>query len=135
MSFYKALGFKRPPKEEQPPASGPNDSLSLAGSRIERMIPPSPPRRELRSQAFYRLQVGLIGLVVTLMMVGLANIIMDRALMSEQRVDPATQVMPSPTAAAAEGAAETSSEPLSDIGVVPDLPRNDPAAPGPLPAR
>ncbi len=133
MSLFKSTSISGAAAEDQKSIAASADPISLTSSRIERAPSIAPPKRELRSQAFHRLQVGLVGLVVTLMIVGLANIIMDRALLAEARVDPAAQAAPSPAtdAAAAEAGA---SEPLSDIGVVPDLPPADTAAtPSPAP--
>lgn len=74
----------------------------------------SPPTaRELRSQAVHRLQVGLFGLCAMLLLVGLANIIMDRAKLSEDP-DPIEDVV----AVDAEPK-KSASDPLADIGVVP----------------
>lgn len=67
--------------------------------------------RELRAQAVHRLQIGLFGLAAMLMIVGLANIIMDRARLSEE-----AEAMPD---VAMTTEAETASDPLADIGVVP----------------
>lgn len=72
-----------------------------------------PSARELRAQAIYRLQVGLFGLCTMLLIVGLANIIMDRARLSEMR-EPVEQVI-----AADAQPKKSGSEPLADIGVVP----------------
>ena len=44
--------------------------------------------RELRAQAVYRLQIGLFGLAAMLLLVGLANIIMDRARLAEDAAAP-----------------------------------------------
>jgi hypothetical protein len=65
--------------------------------------------RELRAQAVHRLQIGLFGLAAMLLIVGLANIIMDRARLGEDGAASQASV-------AATGAA---SDPLADIGVVP----------------
>lgn len=75
------------------------------------IVPPS--ARELRSQAVYRLQIGLFGLCAMLLIVGLANIIRDRLRLVDTQ-DPIQQVVAvdaKPTKAA--------SDPLADIGVVP----------------
>ena len=42
-----------------------------------------PSARELRAQAVHRLQIGISGLAAMLLLVGLANIIMDRARQNE----------------------------------------------------
>lgn len=73
--------------------------------------------RVLRAQAVHRLQVGLFGLAAMLLLVGLANIIMDRARLAE-----ATEPAP---VAAVSGAAPA--DPLAEIGVVPAA---DPSAGG-----
>lgn len=66
--------------------------------------------RELRAQAVHRLQIGLFGLAAMLLIVGLANIIMDRARLGETGAD-----LPREAVASASPA----SDPLADIGVVP----------------
>jgi len=70
-----------------------------------------PSTRELRAQAVHRLQLGLFGLAAMLLLVGLANIIMERARQVETgRSDPAGVLTAAPAA---------KSDPLADIGVVP----------------
>ena len=77
----------------------------------QHFVPPSP--RELRAQAVQRLQLGVFGLAAMLLLVGLANIIMDRALLGEDTRSPAETVIGAP----AED--KPSSDPLVDIGVAP----------------
>jgi hypothetical protein len=72
-----------------------------------------PTTRELRSQAVYRLQVGLFGLCAMLLIVGLANIIRDRLRLADSQ-DPIQQVV-----AADDKPKKSVSDPLADIGVVP----------------
>lgn len=79
-------------------------------------VPPT--ARELRAQSVHRLQVGLFGLCAMLLLVGLANIIMDRAQLSDEE-DPVEEVV-----AVDEEPKKQSSDPLADIGV---LPETDPA--------
>jgi hypothetical protein len=69
--------------------------------------------RELRSQSVHRLQLGLFGLCAVLLIVALANIIMDRAQTIDAD-DPNAQVI-------AADAEQTSPmvDPLADAGVVP----------------
>src|SRR5262245_58689995 len=67
--------------------------------------------RVLRAQAVHRLQIGLFGLAAMLLLVGLANIIMDRAKLAEDANAPAE--------VATTTSAKTASDPLADIGVVP----------------
>ncbi|MBV1917093.1 MAG: hypothetical protein KUG65_03395 [Sphingomonadaceae bacterium] len=80
--------------------------------------------RAHRAHSVHRLQVGLFGLCAMLLIVGLANIIMDRAKLSE--VDgPIDEVT-----AADEPPKKAAVEPLADIGVVPasdPVPVSDPA--------
>jgi len=57
-----------------------------------------------------RLQVGLFGLAFVLLIVALANIIMERARLAESQA-----ALPVATATATQQA----SDPLADIGVVP----------------
>jgi hypothetical protein len=84
----------------------------------QRLMPPT--ARELRAQAVHRLQIGLFGLAAMLLLVGLANIIMDRARQAEAE---------SGTVAAGAGS-ESRSDPLADIGVIPAAePSAKPAAP------
>jgi hypothetical protein len=84
--------------------------LSPQGPGPQHFMPPS--ARELRAQAVHRLQIGLIGLAAMLLLVGLANIIMDRARLADG-------------AAAAENsdatheAKATNNDPLADMGVIP----------------
>ncbi len=66
--------------------------------------------RELRAQSIHRLQIGLFGLAAMLLIVGLANIIMDRARLGDTGAAPQTD---------AAASATTGSDPLADIGVVP----------------
>lgn len=94
----KPNSFPHEPQGSAPGSSGP-----------QLFMPPT--ARELRAQALHRLQIGLLGLCLMLMLVGLANIIMDRARLAETAAEPAAG---SPTAVpAAKG------DPLADIGVVP----------------
>ncbi|MCK9541712.1 MAG: hypothetical protein M0R03_06750 [Novosphingobium sp.] len=72
-----------------------------------------PTTRELRSQAIHRLQVGLFGLAAMLLLVSLANIIMDRARLAEEE-----QAAP-PVAVGTSEAKKAASDPLADIGVIP----------------
>lgn len=75
----------------------------------QHFVPPT--ARELRAQAVQRLQTGLFGIAAVLLVVGLANIINDRARMAEAANMPAAQ--------ASASASPTNSDPLADIGVVP----------------
>jgi hypothetical protein len=77
------------------------------------------PARTLRAQAVHRLQIGLFGLAAMLLLVGLANIIMDRARMADE-----DGLMPE---AVASDGAKPAADPLADIGA---MPAADPSAAG-----
>lgn len=89
-------------------------------------MPPS--ARDLRAQAVQRLQTGLFGIAAVLLVVGLANIINDRARMAED----AARL---PSAQASASSSPASSDPLVDLGVVPSaMPSETPAAAASQPA-
>jgi hypothetical protein len=97
--------------------------------------PAQPTPRELRAQAVHRLQVGRFGLAGMVLLVSLANVIMDRAKQVE-----GTPAAGSPAALASASASATpaASDPLVDMGVAPGLPAgNDakPAGQAPRPAQ
>lgn len=76
-----------------------------------------------RQQAVQRLQIGLIGLATMTLVVAMANIIMERAKESD-----ATTVPEAAATMAAEPAMPApASDPLSDAGVVPELPTGAPS--------
>lgn len=75
--------------------------------------------RDLRGQAVQRLQAGLFGLAAMLLMIGLANIVLDRARLGDSA---------SSAGRAQTAAAQQKTDPLADIGVVPS------AAPAPATA-
>ena len=70
--------------------------------------PPGP--RELRAQAVKRLQIGLFGLATMLLLVALANIIMERARMADSAAGATT---------ALHAAGSSGADPLADLGVIP----------------
>lgn len=80
-----------------------------------------PTAQELRSQALHRLQVGILGLASMLLLVSLASIIMDRARVNEKSVAGTTTAAPQATTPVPR-VEKKASDPLADIGVVPDLP-------------
>lgn len=91
-------------------------------------VPPSV--RELRAQSVHRVQVGLAGLAAMLLLVGLANIIMDRARQSD------AGTVTTSADRAASGTPSANSDPMVDIGVAPDLPSSStPASAGPAAPR
>ncbi len=77
-----------------------------------------------RAEALQRLQVGLSLLGGVILLVGLANVIEDRA----KQTDAASVPDAAATVAASSNPAQQS-DPLADAGVVPDLP----AEPSPAP--
>ena len=92
-------------------------------------VPPTV--RERRAQAVHRMQVGLFGLAGMLLLVGLANIIMDRALLSDDATAASSAAAVSAAKVTPEGAAASpANEPLADAGVVPDMPAAERPAPG-----
>lgn len=82
----------------------PNVGRSVAAP--QHYAPPS--NRELRAQSVHRLQFGLAGLAGMLLLIALANIIMNRA-----------QTAGGPASEAAAAKSDSSSDPLADIGVAP----------------
>jgi hypothetical protein len=70
-----------------------------------------------RAQAMQRLQVGLFGLATMILLIGLAQIIMNQAREAEAGVVPEA----APTVAPSESAA-AESDPLADAGVAPEVP-------------
>lgn len=70
-----------------------------------------PSARERRTQNVQRLQVGMFGLATMLLIVGLANIIMDRAKLAD--------LGSVPTAVATPSAGAPKNDPLAEMGVVP----------------
>jgi hypothetical protein len=77
---------------------------------------PASPLAPTRSQAVQRLQIGFVGLGAMLLLIGLANIILDNAQQNQAQVVPEA----APTVAAEVD--EDSNDPLADAGVVPAMP-------------
>ena len=73
----------------------------------QHFVPPT--ARELRVHAVQRLQAGLFGLAAIVLLVGLANIINDRARLADTGASVATD----------PAKADDRGDPLADIGVVP----------------
>lgn len=95
----------------------PEPTLTGAPSSQEDPLPL--PLGGTRAEALKRLQIGLLGLAAMLLMVALANIVMERAKQSDAAVVPES-VDP---AAKPDGA--PMKDPLVDAGVVPELPSAD----------
>jgi hypothetical protein len=112
-------------------STSPDASVVAGPLSPQHFHPPSP--RELRAQVVHRLQIGLLGLAGMLLLVGLANIIMDRARVNDGVAAEAAAAASATTATVAPTTAPESpgSDPLADMGVVPDLPAENaaPAAP------
>ncbi|MDD3799126.1 MAG: hypothetical protein PHE36_08115 [Novosphingobium sp.] len=86
---------------------------------------PAAPLGGTRAEAIRRLQIGVAGLAAMPMMIGLANIVMDRAKESD-----ATTVPEAAATAAPKPPPAPVSDPLADAGVVPDVPATPAAKPG-----
>jgi len=84
----------------------------------------SAPLGGTRAEAIQRLQIGFSGLAAMVLLVGLANIIQDRARVNEELAvpdaAPTTEPAPPPL----------QRDPLADAGVVPDLPAEAASAGG-----
>lgn len=72
-----------------------------------------PTARERRAEAVQRLQVGLFGLAAMLLLVALANIIMERARLADAAAGATT------SAHVAGPGTGSNTDPLADIGVIP----------------
>ena len=70
-----------------------------------------------RAQAMQRLQVGVFGLASMILMIALANIILNQARETEAGVVPEAAPTTAPS-----GSASPASDPLADAGVAPDIP-------------
>ena len=70
-----------------------------------------------RAHAVQRVQIGLIGLAAMVLLVGLANIIISNARQNQAQVVPEA----APTVAPQQSGSPVS-DPLADVGVLPDLP-------------
>lgn len=82
-------------------------------------------QKRTRSEAIQRLQVGLSGLAAMLLLVSLANILLNRAKEAEKDAVPdAVSIVTSAPATSAN------KDPLVDAGVVPELPSEPVAGPG-----
>ncbi|MBO0748949.1 MAG: hypothetical protein J2O44_00765 [Porphyrobacter sp.] len=68
-----------------------------------------------RSQSIQRLQIGLAGLGAMVLLVGLANIVMDRAKQTE------AAAVPEAAAMTGESPTPSVNDPLADAGVAPEM--------------
>jgi hypothetical protein len=103
--------------------------LARSADLVAALQPVAASPRERRAQAVHRLQVGLFGLAGMLLLVSLANVIMDRAKLVELTT-------PRSPAAQASASAAPANDPLVDMGVAPELPVGSdakPARPAPRP--
>ena len=73
------------------------------------------PLQGTRAQSLQRLQVGLGGLLAMILLVGLANIIMDRARQTE------AGAVPEAAAISGKSPKPGANDPLADAGVAPDV--------------
>lgn len=98
--------------------------MALRPSNLQTDEPRPVPLGGTRAESMQRLQVGVSLLLGIILIVGLANVIEERAKQSDQGVVPeaAATVAPTETAAPAN-------DPLADAGVVPDLPAAPTATP------
>lgn len=111
----RLIGYQGPQMATQPP-----HRVLEPLAAPQHFAPPS--ARALRAQAVQRLQAGLFGLAAIVLMVGLANIINDRARMAEANGGSLS--------ASASNAEAVQADPLADAGVVPSAtPETDAAKP------
>ena len=78
-----------------------------------------PQQGEKRAEVIQRLQIGLFGLAALVLIVALANEIMERAKQTEATAVPEAAATTAPVTATGP-----LSDPLVDAGVVPDMPSN-----------
>ena len=77
-----------------------------------------------RAEASQRLQIGLIGLALMVLLMGVASVISNRAAVSEEAAVPDAAPTTEPTDP------PVPSDPLADAGVVPEVPTEDEGAEG-----
>jgi hypothetical protein len=90
-------------------------------------LPEVPGNDARRERTIQRLQIGITGIVMMILLVGLASIIQNRAAETDATTVPAAAPTTEPTQAA------TQNDPLVEAGVVPDLPAQPTAPPGVMP--
>ncbi len=82
-----------------------------------------------RAEAMQRLQIGISGVALMILLVGLAQVIFDRAKESEATAVPAAASTVAPGADV-----PVQNDPLAEAGIVPDLPSEPAAGPAQEPA-
>ena len=97
---------------------------TLAGPAEDEAELPSAPLAGSRAETIQRLQVGLSGLAVVVLIVGLAHIITERRAVSDAAVVPEAA-----STVAAEPSPTPVSDPLAEAGVVPEIPPEPTATP------
>lgn len=90
-------------------------------------LPDVPGNDARRARNVQRLQIGMTGIVMMILLVGLASIIQDRALETDATTVPDAAPTTEPTQAA------TQNDPLVEAGVVPDLPAEPTTPPAATP--
>lgn len=108
MDLMKILGLAKGDKPGSEEASAP-----LGGTRAE---------------ALQRLQVGIAGIGAMLLLVALANVIQNRARVTDEQAVPEAAPTTEPSAD------QPANDPLADAGIVPDLPAEPVAQPVEQPA-
>ena len=103
-------------------------SFDLTRSAPTALEPTDVPLAGTRSQSMQRLQIGITGIVMMILLVGLASIIQDRAAETDATTVPAAAPTTEPTQAPPQN------DPLVEAGVVPDLPAQPTATPSATPA-
>ena len=87
----------------------------------------APPSNQARAEAIQRLQIGLLGIGLMVLLVGLASIIGSQADLADQAAVPEAAPTTEPTAAPPQA------NPLADAGVVPDITAEPSPTPSPPP--
>ena len=90
-------------------------------------LPDVPGNDARRERTMQRLQIGITGIVMMILLVGLASIIQDRAAETDATTGPAAAPTTEPTQAPPQN------DPLVEAGVVPDLPAQPTATPSATP--
>lgn len=98
------------------PRVNPLKFLGLAKSDASGGVTDSAPLGGTRSEAVQRLQVGGAGIGAMLLLVALANVIQNRARVTDEQAVPEAAPTTEPSAA------QPVNDPLADAGIVPDLP-------------